>query len=367
MTVKRAKEMTGDIKDSVLRRMTVDVQAASQQPSVMALLRLSLEQASDRALGLPLEVKATESHVMSREALGAHLSESALFAVLEGQVSGFLTVDCPLVGGIVEHQTIGHILAKGQLDRKPTRVDAALVAPFVDAALERITRAAQSVDAAPWAQGLAFGAMVSDRRSLLLALPVRDYHVYSFDLQVGEGQRQGRVTLGFGDLPQEVEGDPVEGNSGAVGRATVRAGVLSAPARLDAVIARLSVPLRELQSLKVGDTLSIPADALRRTRLEARGTDHAIRVSLGQLNGFRAVRLLSEETGEKGSGESARLVTQKDTELALIADAERAPQIVEAEESVIAADAVLPAPEAGMDDLDALLEVAEDCDVLTPV
>ena len=361
MTEEQASEMSSETRDSVLRRMTGEGQGACPEPSMKSLLRLALEQASDVALGLPLEVTASESSVAGREGLGARLQDDGLFAVLEGQVSGFLAMDCALVGGIVEHQTIGSILSKGQLDRRPTRVDAALVAPFVDVALEKITQAAQAVNAAPWAQGLAFGAMVPDQRTLLLALPVRDYHLFAIDVQIGGGQRQGRMFLGVGELPKQVEPIAEEKTPGKKGQATVRTGVLAAPATLDAVIARLSVPLKELQSLKAGETLVIHADALRRTRLEARGTDHAIRVSLGQLNGFRAVRLQGSEKKTKVPAEAGVLGDKKLKEISPSLD-DGPPRVATTTEP-----AALAGPEVGIDDLDALLDAAEDADVLTPV
>lgn len=332
------------------------------------MLRLASEQAASAELGLPFELADVSEVEKQREELSETLPESALFLVLEGQVPGLLVMDSSLIGGIVEHLTVGCIISKEQVSRPPTRVDAALIAPFVDGALSRFSRAAEAADIAPWGQGLAFGAMVPDRRSLLLALPVRDYHVFSCDLRLGEGLRQGRLILGFGERPQEVEGNSVERTSGGAGRATVRAGVLSAPARLDAVIARLSVRLKDLQALKVGDTLTLPADALRRTRLEAKGTDHGIRVSLGQLNGFRAVRLVTSDQRSSEPSEGGEVVGGTVRDLSLGSAAEPVPQIVQDSAGAPASGHVaVTGPEGGYDDLDTLLEAAEDVDVLTPV
>ncbi len=335
----------------------------------MAMMRLAMEQASESALSLPLDVADAQRIECTREGLSDHLRDGALFAVLEGQVPGFLAMDLPVMGGIVEHLTIGRILSASQPDRRPTRVDAALVAPFVDAALHRFGQAAQSAELADWGQGVGFGAMVPDARALLLALPVRGYQVLSFQVRLCGGQREGMVSLGFGELP-EAEVEAVETDAPLEGRKTVRSGVLSSPATLDAVIARIGVPLKELQALKLGDTLHIPADALAQTRLEAMGGDHAFHVHLGQLNGFRAVRLRS-------ASRSTQVNSDLDDPLEAAAiEMPAQPQVQTALST--GTDVVTPgehdvrtqiesAPETGSDDLDALLDEAETGDLLTPV
>ena len=357
--------MTSETKDSVLRRMTSDLQVPKPQPSVTAMLKLALEQASDALLGISLEALAGDCARLDRDEIGARLPQTALFAVLEGQVPGFLCLESALVGGIVEHQTIGRVLpGGGDADRKPTRVDAALVAPLIDGALERVTLAAEASEGVPWACGLAFGAMVSGRRALLLALPVRDYHVIAFDLQLSEGARQGRVFLGFGELPKAVDPEEDADNAAPAEGATVRAGVLSAPATLDAVIARMPMPLRALQSLKVGDVVNLPGDTVRRSWLEAKGTEHSIRVSLGQLNGFRAVRLMAGDGKPAGKSEAGEKIVPEAQDVARIANGEPAslgPEVLPPEPEVE------PEPAAQIDDLDALLEVSEEGDLLTPV
>ncbi|WP_299354664.1 FliM/FliN family flagellar motor switch protein [uncultured Shimia sp.] len=307
--------MASDIESSVLRRMTTEARAPNRVPSVAATLQLACAQAADKALSLPMEVTGAECSYLPHDEVKEVLPERALFAVLEGPAPGFLAVTLPIVGGIVENQTIGRIFSTQSTDREATRVDAALIAPFVDVALARFGASLCDAGMTSWGQGVGFGAMVPDRRSLMLTLPVSGYHVFVQELDIGTGQRAGQLIFGFGDVPQECLADQVTDKSDVSG-ATVRAGVLASPAQLEAVIARLALPLSQLQSLNPGDTLPIPPDSLRNAGLEAVGGDSAILVALGQLNGFRAVRIKGNSPPPIDTTESHLIETTPSSDIA---------------------------------------------------
>lgn len=359
--------MDSDKHSSVLRRMTTDARVPLRSLSVVGLLRLACEQAAEQALALPLEVQESTDQLRAFEVLIDHMPKDALFAVLEGSVPGFLAIDLPVMGAIVEHQTIGRILPQTATDRTPTRVDAALIAPFVDAILSRFTQALQAEGAAPWGQGVAYGAMVSGRREMLLALPVRDYHVFRFSLSIGGGQRSGHVVFGFGDPPREPEIDEAVPEDQDEAQ-SLRAGAMMAPVQLDAVVARLSIPLQQLQNLQPEATLPIPSDALGQAQLESGGPDHAIPVTLGQLNGFRAVRLrrAAGRAPEQAIPETAQTDPQHgEAKAATVRDT--AGPTADIADTPIAPSKGPEGDVVGPDDLDALLEVAEAGDMLTPV
>uniref|UniRef100_UPI00197ACD62 FliM/FliN family flagellar motor switch protein n=1 Tax=Frigidibacter oleivorans TaxID=2487129 RepID=UPI00197ACD62 len=88
--------------------------------------------------------------------------------------------------------------------------------------------------------------------------------------------------------------------------AALAARVLTADARIDAVLARLSLPLARLLALAPGATLTLPGAALAALRLEGPGGVAVARAELGQAEGRRAIRLTAAAPGQDcpGGGEA---------------------------------------------------------------
>jgi hypothetical protein len=115
-----------------------------------------------------------------------------------------------------------------------------------------------------WAGGFRYASFLEDARPLGLMLEEEAYRVLSADVVLGDGGREGRVilvlpALGRGEQPGCA--DPRSdgrGRGSAVHRA-LSAQVMQADCRLDAVIGRLTLPLRQIMALQVGETLH-PAD-----------------------------------------------------------------------------------------------------------
>ncbi|MGR3585653.1 MAG: FliM/FliN family flagellar motor C-terminal domain-containing protein, partial [Pseudooceanicola nanhaiensis] len=139
-----------------------------------------------------------------------------------------------------------------------------------------------------------------------LAIEATDFTRYRMRLDVA-GARDGEVTLA---LPLREAAPQPSADEGAEGEAPASVPlspvVMAARARLDAELHRFSLPLAEVGRLKPGDLLEVPRSALSDTILEA-GPRHRIAAArLGQLNGFRAVRLTPAEgaaaAGHVGTG-----------------------------------------------------------------
>ena len=65
---------------------------------------------------------------------------------------------------------------------------------------------------------------------------------------------------------------------------------------MQAILTRIHIPLAKVQSLKPGDVLEISANALTSASLVVDGGHVAARGKMGQMNGFRAVRIGGEDT-----------------------------------------------------------------------
>lgn len=251
-------------------------------------LRLSLARAADDLWDLALAATGIALAEETAEAMLESLSDDGLICLLDGPdgAIGALLIDFPLVAGLIEAQTMGRVSPQVPETRRSTRTDAAMIAPLIDASLERFDAMLEEVGVAPWSRGYRFGSMMESVRMLSLALKATDFHVFRFSIDLA-AKREGEAVL-IMPVPEVVVADVPDAQAGAN---RLEAQVLSAPAELDAVLFRMTVPLSAISQLKPGECLPIPRDALADTALESR-THHRVATSrLGQINGMRAVRL----------------------------------------------------------------------------
>ncbi|SFE79468.1 FliM/FliN family flagellar motor switch protein [Shimia marina] len=282
----------GDTKgNSILRRKAVDGstehQARAMTPS--KAMRLGMALAAEKGLGLALDVTKVSHTTLPHRALQATLDETSLLAILEGQNGepGALAVDMQVLAGLVEHQTLGQVVEKPITERVPTRVDAALITPFMEDALMRYVRMVGEEGEPPkWLQHYKFGAMIMDTRTLSLAMTAQDYHMFVLDVSLDRGKKAGTMALIFPDIevymaePEEDDATDIEKFQGNVKQATTT---------LNAVIGKVKMPIAAIQGLQVGEILALPDDPMRTAKLEAVNGEEIAEVRIGQLDGMRAV------------------------------------------------------------------------------
>lgn len=287
--------MAGQELNAVLRRKAQEgrQEHRARVMTPVKALRMAMARAADDAFGLDLSVREAEVEKTAKPEVTEALEEGDLLLVLDGQSghAGAVAFDQTIVAALVEQQTIGTVTSREAGDRQATRVDAAMAAPLVDRALAGFETALAVMEEAAWAEGYRFGAMVEDVRGLDLVLDAHEYHLFRLQLELGGGAKSGRMILILpdraGTISQENEAeDATRGEPGRGGGA-----VLDAPAEMIAVLARISLPFDELRALRPGQVLTLAGDALHQTVLEAGQGQKVADVTLGQLNGFRAVRL----------------------------------------------------------------------------
>ncbi|SEO15876.1 flagellar motor switch protein FliM [Salinihabitans flavidus] len=263
-------------------------------------LRLALARAADSLMGLAITARDVAQERMRQEDLIGLLDDAALLMLLDGPDGhgGMVQIDRPFMAALVEHQTIGRVLPMPGADRRPTRVDAALAAPLIDNMLERLGKTLSDEREALWITGYRFGAMMEERRLIGLALAEPEFHVFSLHLEIGGGVKQGTMRIAF---PHRKPQPPVQDDTATPDAPGLQSAVLHAPATLEAVLTRVTLPLSALQALKPGETLPIAADAPRNCALESLGTPLETPAVLGQMNGMRALRL------QGGGGAAASL------------------------------------------------------------
>lgn len=268
-------------------------------------LRLALAKSADEMFDMSLVVLSCRYDFMTAEEMTAELSDDALLVLLDGagRVSGTMMLDLMATSALVEQSTMGRVSPLEPEPRATTATDAALIGPLIDDVFLRIAMMLEGERNVGWMSGYTFGVRIENVRLLSLALEAPDFHVFRVHVEFGSS-RQGQMLLALPDrtalLPEaEADGDGTPG-------ATVGEAVMSAPATIEAVLRRITLPFSRVSALKVGDVLTIPREALGQTRLETRGEGGRRiclgKVRLGQMNGFRAVRLTMEELAEARDG-----------------------------------------------------------------
>jgi flagellar motor switch protein FliM len=263
--------------------------------------RLALARAARDRLNLPLEVTQL---ALARRSLAELLEmppDRGLIAVLQGPAEGLgLLVLAPAVlAAMIEVQTVGKVGSGALPNRRPTRTDAAMVAEMLDAALEGLELVlAQEADLI-WAGGFRYGSFLDDPRPLGLLLEDTAYRVLTAEVSLGLGARTGQVLLA---LPAEGRGAVpalhhvhVDAQAGPAFAEALSVQVEGADCVLDAVLARVSLPLNRVLGLKVGEVVTLARAGIDRINFEGLDGRALAEGKLGQHRGMRAIRLTPPE------------------------------------------------------------------------
>lgn len=270
--------------------------------------RLALARAARDVMGLDLDFTRLSIGRYSLAELPELAPERALIALLDGPrgALGVLMLAPEVTGTLIEMQTLGRLTTTPPAPRKPTRIDAAMVAGVIDRALAGLDEAlAEEADRA-WAGGFRYASFLEEVRPLGLMLEDEAYRVLSADVALGGGRRAGQVLLilpavGRGERPATL-GPGVEGEA-PLFTAALSAQVMEADCRLDAVIGRITLPLRQIMGLLPGDVLPVLRASLDAVALE---TMEGRKIALGRLGQHRGMRALKlSENADVGATDPA--------------------------------------------------------------
>lgn len=258
--------------------------------------RLALARAARDAMGLDLEFRGL---MISRQSLAEILEQVpdlALIALLDGPRGGLgVIMLAPMVTAtFIEKQTLGRLSGQTPAPRKASRIDAAMVAGVIDRALAGLDEALAEEADLTWAGGFRYASYLEDARPLGLMLEEDAYRVLSAEVALGGSGREGRVILvlpavGKGAVPVPQPGE--EEVEAPQFTAALSAQVMQADCRLDAVIGRLTLPLRQIMAMQTGETLVLPSAALDAISLETIEGRRVAVARLGQNRGMRALKL----------------------------------------------------------------------------
>jgi flagellar motor switch protein FliM len=259
-------------------------------------LRLSLARTADTLFDLALTVATVEQRRLNLAQVIDTMQDEGLILLLDGAggARGAVALDAQMMAALIEVQTTGTLRPGAAPARRATRTDAAMVAPLVDALLDGIDAEMTAGVEGHVPRGFRFGDRMEDLRALGLALDAPEFDLYRVTADLGPGARTGRLDL---LMPARRAVPPNAPAGKGQGTRAARAGMgdvaLGAPVVLDAVMARISLQLRDACALRVGQVLPLTPETLGAIQLTGAGAHLVAEARLGQLNGWRALRLVS--------------------------------------------------------------------------
>lgn len=274
-------------------------EAEKAQATMLAALRLAFGRMGADCAGLDAVVQGV---TLSEGALAEvlDLAESGmLYALLEGpkERMGLIMVDAAVLAGIIEAQTTGLVIASPVSPRKPTRTDAALLAPMIEAFLQQVAQCCAGLPCERQVTGFVYGSFQNDPRPLGLMLEDGTYTIVKLSVALGFGAKAGNwfliIPQGGAELDQLAPDEPASEQDDDW-KARLEFAINSSPVTLDAVLCRLQISLTDVLRLRVGDILRVPDSALESLTLETLDQATVSEGRLGQARGQRAVRLTTD-------------------------------------------------------------------------
>lgn len=262
-------------------------------------LRLSLAKTADRLFELPLVITTVEQQTLPVRDVRAMPGEDGLIVLLDGKKGrrGALVLDFQILAAVIEVQTLGSVRRNAAESRPVTRTDAAMAAPLIDALMEGFDAQMSGGLSEYEPLELGFGDRMADMRSLCLALDAPAYELFQISVDIADGAKAGVLSALLPVVPRP--NGTAKGKDMTGGRPPVlEDSAMNAPVILDAVIARLRLPLHQVCALKPGTELEFGVEKLEKTQLLGAEGHVVTEVRLGQLGGWRAVRILTGDDKE---------------------------------------------------------------------
>lgn len=261
---------------------------------------LALARAARDKIALNLSVTSMQIKRQSLTELLELPAERAMITVLEGpnEGLGLLVLSPEVLAGMIEMQTVGQVSNSPAPPRRPTRTDASMVAGLIDDALIGLETALEHDADLVWVSGFRYASFLEDARPLGLLLEDVSYRILTAEVSLSEGAKTGQVLFavpanGQGRKPLIAE-EATEKGTAMVFAAALEQQILGADAVLQAVLARVTLPIQAVLQLKSGDPVYLGSAALDQIDLEGGDGLRLAGGKLGQNRGMRAVRLAAD-------------------------------------------------------------------------
>jgi len=289
-------------QSNLLRRKLGRAAAPGARPE-LAVLRAAARAAHSTA-GLRIEMlEAGETLCAGITDVVAAISDAMLVVACRAPdgAEGFIALSSEMAQSLIEKATTGKLSDRAPKPRSASSIDMLLCRDFLVRFMETWREITQDGPEQDWLAGYAPKPEAAE--VALMEIQCRDvaYRQFTVALRLDDMRMASMSAVFPADrhapmAEAEAHSAPPEPDWGALWQEAV----MDSPAELDAVFARLDIPLHQVQNWRVGSVLEIPATAMERVALGRRGGAPVAHGRLGQLRGRRAVRLnaLSREGAE---------------------------------------------------------------------
>jgi len=254
--------------------------------------RVAMTRAADKALGLSLTVSSVGEEMTPHDGLLEGVPPDYLYAALvrTGEFVGLLGIDTQMRAAAIEMQTMGKLANIAAQDRPPTGTDMMLVRPLCEMLLAQLEETTLGSELAGWSDGVKLGPAFDSLRAAGLALEEADFRLIRLSLDLGVAERLGEIVMALPNhqAPSEVVDEKPLDQSWDK---KMHFSVSAAPATLSAILHKMTLPLRQVDNLKVGDVLPLYGAGVGSVRLYAPEGVMVSEARLGQSGGKRAVRI----------------------------------------------------------------------------
>jgi flagellar motor switch protein FliM len=223
------------------------------------------------------------------------LPDPALLLLLGGAEAtyGLAVADAQAVAALVEHQTTGRVVPDEAEARTPTRTDAVMVAELIDRIILLFETNLAPMDDPPPVFGYRYATSLENPRAVAMALEDMPYRIYRLKLDFGIGAKSGYVSLIFPWFSASAE--QLDAKQSKEWTQTLKSSVCETHVQVEAVLHRQKMSFAQITALEVGSTVLIPGAALAMVTVQGSDGQGVGRAKLGQMSGYRAVRVLPPE------------------------------------------------------------------------
>ena len=279
---------------TVLARMVRRDAAATPDVPLTAsrAVRLAITRAAETSIGLVLQSDSVLEQGLDLDPLVEAVPDDGVILGLTrgGGVAGVLICSPVLAHAAMSVQVTGRVDPGQPDDRRLTAADIAMLRPFAEALLRELGETTPRTALDGWIDGVRLGRRIEDRRGVGFALADQPFRLIRVPLDIHGTELPAEIVLA---LPQQPGLRNVVKPAAPVAdwEDRFRAAVMDAPARLDAVLHRLRMPLTQATHLKIGQVVPLTGCTLGRVRMVAGDGRTVARGRLGQIAGQIAVRL----------------------------------------------------------------------------
>lgn len=285
--------------DSPVHRMiqSASLSSGPMDDRAVRVWRLAAARALKSAVGMNAEVATAQVTSVQADAMPGLVEPGEMTALMENDAGdvGLALISPAIVAALVEMQTIGRVSDRPAEPRQATPVDGALVGPSVDRIMVSAAAALAECGLGDPVTDYRFAMLTEAETPPTLSMADLPHSCLTLDITVEGGRKQG--TMRFVS-PDTGASEMQRAASRADWQNKISAAVLSSDVPVEARLGQVRMTIENVMQLTPGDFVPLSPEDLRRVRLVVGRGDLAGRGKLGQSNGYRAVKILGDDSAD---------------------------------------------------------------------